>query len=167
MNSTHYYQKVMSQPFTIVIPNDPTAGLPQYRAFLTYLKEHPDVPTASKFEIQLLSSMSRRLQTLQTTYAGLFQTEETEVPKIKTMRDYILIMLKKLVPCLSVQFEQTDNNKFTLATSGAMLEQVTLSKTLTSIPKAGETMFESDDMELDPQLEKNMMAVAEKWKTIG
>ena len=154
----------MSQPFTIVIPDDPTAGLPQYRVFLTYLKEHQDIPTASKFEIQLLLSMSCCLQTLQTTYTELFQMEETEVPKIKTMRNYIVIMLKKLVPYLPVKFEQTDDNKFTLATSGAMLEKVTSSPTVTGTPKASGTTFESNDTELDPQLEKDMMAVTDKME---
>ena len=94
----------MSQPFAIAIPDNPTAGLPQYRTFLTYLKEHQDIPTASKFEIQLLLSMSRRLQTLQNTYAGLVQMEEMDVPKIKTMPGYIMIILKKLVPNLIVEF---------------------------------------------------------------
>ena len=125
MNFIYYNdhsQAAMSQPFTIAIPDDPTAGLPQYLMFLTYLKEHQDVPTASKFKIQLLLSMRHRLQTLQTTYAGLFQMEETDVPKIKTMCVYIMIMLKKLVPNLIVEFVQTKVNKFTISTSGAMLE---------------------------------------------
>ena len=155
----------MSQPFTIVIPDDPTAGLPQYRTFLTYLKEHQDVPSASKFEIQLLLSMSRRLQTLQTTYAGLFQMEETEVPKIKTMRGYIQIMLKKLVPNLLVNFEQTDDNKFTLATTGAIVKPVPPSPHVEhGATKADGTTFASDDTDLDSQLEKDMLAVADKME---
>ena len=91
--------------------------------------------------------------------------EETEVPKIKTMSDYILIMLKKLVPHLPVKFEQTDDNKFTLTTSGVMLKKVTSSPTVTSTRKAGGIMFESNDTELDSQLEKDMMEVTDKMES--
>ena len=155
----------MSHPFTITIPDDQTSGLPQYCTFLTYLKEHPEVPTESKFEIQLLMSMSRRLQTLQTTYAGLFQMEETDVPKIKSMRGYILIMLKKLVPNLIVEFIQTEDNRFTIATSGAILDLIITSMTKETATGAGRNTFESDDTELDSQLEKDMMAVAEQMES--
>ena len=154
----------MSQPFNVVIPDDPTTGLTQYRAFLTYLKEHPDVPNTSKFELQLLLSMSRRLQTLQTTYAGLFQMEETEVPKLKSMRDYILIMLKKLAPNLSVTFTLMDDDKFTLATSGVMVVSAPPSSPVKSNLKAGSNTFQSDDTDLDSQLEKDMLEVANRME---
>ena len=154
----------MSPPLSMVILDDPTAGLTKYRAFLTYLKDHDDIPLASKFEIQLLLSMSRRLQTLQTTYAGLFHMEETEVSKIKSMRGYIIIMLKKFAPNLSVKFEQ-NGNKFTLSTTGAMVEPVPSTSSVKGPTTAKETVFESEDTDLDSQLEKDMMAVAEKMES--
>ena len=45
-----------------------------------------------------------------------------------------------------------------------MLEPVTSSPIKKTTPKAGGNTFESDDMELDSQLEKDMMAVADKME---